>query len=145
MKVWSAQVAAFWGSAARLKNLLESSSGKTNGVCSHQHKRPRPRLVWRYRFAILAYRRFRPLGRFLKMSAKIEPALTLMGLANGQRIAEHNIDIGYGMLCQLLKSHNIREKSFHLHVPRITFASWWPEYYVLSISIWSMNCDISAV
>jgi hypothetical protein len=66
------------------------------------------------------------LARFLKMSGELDPTLTLMELAGGQRIAEHNIDIGYSMLCQLLKSHNIREKSFHLHVPRITFASWWP-------------------
>jgi hypothetical protein len=66
------------------------------------------------------------LARFLKMSAELNPKLTLMELAGGQRVTEHNIDIGYSVLCQLLKSHNIRKKSFHLHVPRITFASWWP-------------------
>jgi hypothetical protein len=66
------------------------------------------------------------LARFLKMTAKLDPALTLMELAGGQRIAEHNIDIGYSELCQLLKSQNVREKRFQLHVPRITFASWWP-------------------
>jgi hypothetical protein len=66
------------------------------------------------------------LSRFLKMTANLDPTLTLMELAGGQRIDNRNIDTGYSELCRLLKSQNVRTKRFHLHVPRITFASWWP-------------------
>lgn len=66
------------------------------------------------------------LYRFLEVTAKFDQNLTLMEVAGFTRVPLHSPDKGYQQLMRLLEEYSPSGKKLHSHVPRITFATWWP-------------------